>query len=279
MKNKVTLLLVCLTMILTNQRAYSKPNILVTITPIASLVAMLTKDKADIIILDTSGGCPHHHSAKPSDKSLIDNSEMVIYIDDQFDNLVSSMIVNYNGKKVKISDFSSIDFKGIDGEINWHFWLDLNNVKVLHNAIAKNIIQTFPEIKNEVTKNLEEALVIIDNLDKWKQSQLVDLAPVVLLSDSLEHFFKSINNSQIKIFQTSNASLKDIQKLDDVLSSDSIKCIVLDINQNGQSYSKYNKLIIQLDSENWSLVDKINVSGDLFVDQYSKMIGQVKSCK
>ena len=71
MKNKVTLLLVCLTMILTNQRAYSKPNILVTITPIASLVAMLTKDKADIIILDTSGGCPHHHSAKPSDKSLI----------------------------------------------------------------------------------------------------------------------------------------------------------------------------------------------------------------
>jgi zinc transport system substrate-binding protein len=227
---------------------------------------MLTKDKADIIILDTSGGCPHHHSAKPSDKSLIDNSEMVIYIDDQFDNLVSSMIVNYNGKKVKISDFSSIDFKGIDGEINWHFWLDLNNVKVLHNAIAKNIIQTFPEIKNEVTKNLEEALVIIDNLDKWKQSQLVDLAPVVLLSDSLEHFFKSINNSQIK-------------KLDDVLSSDSIKCIVLDINQNGQSYSKYNKLIIQLDSENWSLVDKINVSGDLFVDQYSKMIGQVKSCK
>ena len=133
--------------------------------------------------------------------------------------------------------------------------------------------------KNEVTKNLEEALVIIDNLDKWKQSQLVDLAPVVLLSDSLEHFFKSINNSQIKSFQTSNASLKNIQKLDDVLSSDSIKCIVLDINQNGQSYSKYNKLIIQLDSENWSLVDKINVSGDLFVDQYSKMIGQVKSCK
>jgi zinc transport system substrate-binding protein len=279
MKNKVTLLLVCLTMILTNQRAYSKPNILVTITPIASIVAMLTKDKADIVILDTSGGCPHHHSAKPSDKSLIDNSEMVIYIDDQFDSLVSSMLLNYKGKKVRISDFSSIDFKGIDGQHNWHFWLDLNNVKLILKDIADNIIKTFPEIKKEVTKNLAESYVIIDNLDKLKQSKLVKLESAVLLSDSLEHFFKSINNSEVKVFDISNASLKNIQKLDDVLSSESLKCIVLDVNQNSQSYSKYNKLIIQLDSENWTLKDKTNISGNLFVDQYSKMINLVESCK
>jgi zinc transport system substrate-binding protein len=279
MKNKITLLLVFLTIILNNQLAYSKPNILVTITPIASIVAMLTKDKADIVILDTSGGCPHHHSAKPSDKSLVDNSEMVIYIDDQFDSLVSSMLLNYKGKKVRISDFSSIDFKGIDGQHNWHFWLDLNNVKLILKDIADNIIKTFPEIKKEVTKNLAESYVIIDNLDKLKQSKLVKLESSVLLSDSLEHFFKSINNSEVKVFDISNASLKNIQKLDDVLSSESLKCIVLDVNQNSQSYSKYNKLIIQLDSENWTLKDKTNISGNLFVDQYSKMINLVESCK
>jgi zinc transport system substrate-binding protein len=279
MKNKITLLLVFLTIILNNQLAYSKPNILVTITPIASIVAMLTKDKADIVILDTSGGCPHHHSAKPSDKSLIDNSEMVIYIDDQFDSLVSSMLLNYKGKKVRISDFSSIDFKGIDGQHNWHFWLDLNNVKLILKDIADNIIKTFPEIKKEVTKNLAESYVIIDNLDKLKQSKLVKLESAVLLSDSLEHFFKSIDNSEVKVFDISNASLKNIQKLDDILSSESLKCIVLDVNQNSQSYSKYNKLIIQLDSENWTLKDKTNISGNLFVDQYSKMINLVESCK
>ncbi len=279
MKNKITLLLVFLTIILNNQLAYSKPNILVTITPIASIVAMLTKDKADIVILDTSGGCPHHHSAKPSDKSLIDNSEMVIYIDDQFDSLVSSMLLNYKGKKVRISDFSSIDFKGIDGQHNWHFWLDLNNVKLILKDIADNIIKTFPEIKKEVTKNLAESYVIIDNLDKLKQSKLVKLESAVLLSDSLEHFFKSIDNSEVKVFDISNASLKNIQKLDDILSSESLKCIVLDVNQNSQSYSKYNKLIIQLDSENWTLKDKTNIGGNLFVDQYSKMINLVESCK
>jgi hypothetical protein len=34
-----------------------------------------------------------------------------------------------------------------------------------------------------------------------------------------------------------------------------------------EKLSKYNKLIIQLDSENWTLKDKTNISGNLFVDQ------------
>ena len=79
--------------------------------------------------------------------------------------------------------------------------------------------------------------------------------------------------------QILNTSLKNMQKLDDVLSSDSIKCIVLDIDQTSQGYSKYNKIIVQLDSENWVLADQINLSGDLFIDQYSIMIEQLKLCK
>ena len=189
------------------------------------------------------------------------------------------MILNYKGRKVKISDFSSINFRGINDGINWHFWLDLENVKVLHSYLAEVIIQTFPEIANEVRQNLDEAIARIDDLDQNKRSELAELAPVALLSDSLEHFFKSINNTQLKVLQISNTSLKNMQKLDDVLSSDSIKCIVLDIDQSSQGYSKYNKIIVQLDSENWVLADQINLSGDLFIDQYSKMIEQLKLCK
>lgn len=279
MKNKITNLLIFLTIILSEQLAYSKPNILVSITPIASLVSMLTKDKADIITLDITEGCPHHHSAKPSDKSLVDNSDMVIYIDDQFDSLVPLMLSDYKGKKVKISDFTSIDFKGIDGQLNWHFWLSLNNVRILQNSLAEKIIQTFPEIKDTVQKNLEESLDTISGIGKWKRFKLMDLPPTVLLSDSLEHFFKSINNSQVQVFQTSNSSLKNIQNLDTILSSSSIKCIVLDTSQNSQLYSKYQKILIQLNSENWSITDNKTLNENLFINQYSKMIDQLSNCK
>jgi hypothetical protein len=73
---------------------------------------------------------------------------MIIYIDEDFDSLISPLLSNYRGKKVSISEFGSIDFKSLEGGINWHFWLDLNNAKELQKQLAAIIIQAFPEIKH-----------------------------------------------------------------------------------------------------------------------------------
>lgn len=279
MKSKIKWLIALIIIFSSRTLVYANPNIVVTITPIASLVSMLTKDKADITVLDKAGGCPHHHHAKPSDKLAIDNSDMIIYIDEDFDSLISPLLSNYGGKKVRISEFGSIDFKGIAGGVNWHFWLDLKNAKELQKQLAAIIIQTFPEIKHDVQENLKEALIKIEELDKLKKYKLANLASVALLSDSLEHFFKPIKNSQVHIFLTSNTSLKNMQKLDDALSSDNIKCIILEIDQNAELYKKYNKIIVQFDSENWTLKENLGFIDGIFIDKYSKMINQLNVCK
>lgn len=256
--------------------ALAKPTIVSSVTPIASLVAILTRDSATVTALDVAGGCPHHHHAKPSDKSTIENAQMVIYIDDDFDGLVVSLLADYKGQKVKISDFTSLDFHGKDGKINWHFWLDLNNVRVLQDELARVLIATFPEMKNVVEKNLSDSIVKINELAKIKQS--LKLGSTALLSDSLEHFFKSIENDQFRVFQVANTSLKNMQKLDELLGSNLVKCIVLAGDQNASSYSKYNKIIVQLDSENWVVPENANNVADLFINEYSKMIEQAKKC-
>ena len=69
-----------------------------------------------------------------------------------------------------------------------------------------------------------------------------------------------------------------MQKLDDMLSSKAIKCIVLDIDQNAELYKKYNKIIVQLDSENWNLNENTKFIEKLFIDKYSKMINQLNVC-
>lgn len=279
MKNKIKLLIALVIFFSGRSCVYANPNIVVTITPLASLVFMLTKNKANVLALDKAGGCPHHHHAKPSDKLAIDNSDMIIYIDEDFDNVISPLLSNYRGKKVKISEFDSIDFKSIEGRVNWHFWLDLKNIKELQKQLAAIIIQSFPEITLNVQENLQEALINIDTLDNLKQYKLANLASVALLSDSLEHFFKSIKNSQLHILQTVNTSLKNMKKLDDALSSDKIKCIILDIDQNAEFYKKYNKIIVQLDSENWTLKDNVGGVDGIFFDKYFKMINQLNVCK
>ena len=278
MKNKIKLVLVLIIIFFGRTFVYANPNIVVTITPLASLVSMLTKDKANVVVLDKAGGCPHHHNSKPSDKVAIDNSDIIIYIDEDFDGLIAPLLSNYQGKKVKISEFDSIDFSSVEGGVNWHFWLDLKNAKEFQKQLAAIIIRSFPEIKHDVQENLKAALVKIEELDKFKKSKLENLASVALLSDSLEHFFKPIKNSQLHIFQTSTTSLKNMQKLDDMLSSKAIKCIVLDIDQNAELYKKYNKIIVQLDSENWNLNENTKFIEKLFIDKYSKMINQLNVC-
>jgi len=278
MKNKIKLVLVLIIIFSIRSLAYANPNVVVTITPLASLVSMLTKDKANVVVLDKAVGCPHHHNAKPSDKVAIDNSDIIIYIDEDFDGLIAPLLSNYQGKKVKISEFDSIDFSSVEGGVNWHFWLDLKNAKEFQKQLAAIIIRSFPEIKHDVQENLKAALVKIEELDKLKKYKLASLASVALLSDSLEHFFKPIKNSQVHIFLTSNTSLKNMQKLDEALSSDNIKCIILEIDQNAELYKKYNKIIVQFDSENWNLNENTKFIEKLFIDKYSKMINQLNVC-
>jgi len=271
-------LLILTVILLHNWAAYSQPNIVTSITPIAAIVSMLTKDQANVVALDIAGGCPHHHHAKPSDKTTIDEAQMVIYIDDNFDELVSSMLLNYKGIKVKISDFHSLDFHGNDGSINWHFWLDLENVKIMHNEIAKILVQHFPELETQVQKNLQDSTTTIDQLIQLKKDSLANLNSVVLLNDSLEHFFKSLNIKELQFFQTSNTSLKNMQELDKALSSVAVKCIILSNDQNTEPYKKYKKPVIQLNSENWEIPSAEKITSELFINEYTKMIEQLKVC-
>lgn len=284
MTNNFKKLILVLVFAFVANTASAKPNILVSITPIGSLTAMLVQDKANVIVINGSAGCPHEHSIKPSDKLLIEKADMVIYVDENFDNLTSSIMKNYQGKKVKISDFTSINFKGTEGIINWHFWLDLENVKTLEQNLAVVIAQHFPEIKEDVEQNLSEVLKDIQKLEKLKQNKLTNLAPMVLLNDSLEHFFKSLKVDYTKNFHTHNNSLKNIKKLNSIFESNSVKCLVLDTEQNPESYEKYGKLIIQLDSENWGILDESSGVTNrslraLFVDKYTEMIDKLSGCK
>jgi len=42
---------------------------------------------------------------------------------------------------------------------------------------------------------------------------------------------------------------------------------------------KYNKIIVQFDSENWTLNENLGAVDGIFIDKYSKMINQLNVCK
>lgn len=255
------------------------PKIVTSITPIASIIAMITEDAAKIVAIDASSGCPHHYHMKPSDKNKVTEAKMMVYIDDHFDGFAGRLFEGFSGKIVKISDIKSVNLMGNHGKINWHFWLDLNNVLALQEEVSNVLLAEFPYLKHRVLLKKKESREKISILAGLKEEALKSVGELVVLSDSLEHFFTGANVKITKLYQKSNSSLNDFEKLKNTLNVESDLCIVLDSTQDPEIYKKFNKKIVQLESENWVLEDSMHGDSELFYNKYTNMINQLQGCR
>ena len=257
----------------------AQPKIVTSITPIASIISMMTEGAAEVVAIDASAGCPHHYQMRPSDKDKVINSKMLIYIDDSFDGFAGRLFANFKGKTVKLSELESINFMDGNGQKNWHFWLDLKNILALHTELSAILLKEFPELEYNILASQNKIKAKITSLMQLKENELKSVGELVILSDSLAHFFTDVDAQIIKLYQKSNSSLKDLENLEYVLNTDIPQCIVIDSAQDPEIYKKFNKKIIQLESENWSLDNNMSDSWDLFCTKYLKMINQLQGCR
>ncbi len=276
MKNKILFLILIL---FVNINAYAKPKISTSITPIASIVSMLTENNAEISAINLVAGCPHHYQMRPSDKEKLASAKILIYIDDHFDGYAAHLASNFKGRVVKISEFESINFIDGDDHKNWHFWFDLDNVLALQEELATIIKLEIPELAKIVDDNMNKAKAKIKSLKHLKKHDLASHGEIVMLSHSLAHFIKGMDGPIIKLYQKHSSSLKDFDNLEYILNTDQPQCIVLDSLQDPKIFEKYNKKIVQLDSENWEMPNDMSDSSDLFCTKYLKMINQLRTCR
>jgi zinc transport system substrate-binding protein len=262
-------LLILIALIFTNNIAIAKPKIVTSITPIASIVAMLVQDQAELKTITATKGCPHHYHIKPSDLKIVEDADLVIYISDEFDGFTGKLMKSRSSNVVRIGDMKSI--KIVDD--NWHFWLDLDNVESLLTELSSILIQQFPSIQSIIDLNLDTAHKQIAKLKNLKNSKLTNLQNLVLVNDSLEYFFNSYG-SKVRLYK-SHHSPRYIANLEKILSKSRQNCLVISSEQQDALYRKFTVNIIKLDSENWTLNEPLET---LFYNNYIKMIDEVAKC-
>jgi zinc transport system substrate-binding protein len=260
--------------VLVNFAALAKPKVITSITPIASIASMLLIDVADVESVNVTSGCPHHYHLRPSDKNKITNAEIVIYIDDKFDGFFSNIIADFSGKKIRISDIVSINFKDSNDKINWHFWLDLDNILALQEELTKIFIHKFPMHAKNIETNFAVSKQKITALKEAKIQALAKLTGAVILSDSLDHFFNNTNVSVIKLYQSTNGSLAAMDLLEKTIMSNTVEYLVIDSGRNPELYAKFGKPIITIDSENWS-IDENDILPELFENKYFNILEKI----
>ncbi|MCC8417832.1 MAG: metal ABC transporter substrate-binding protein [Rickettsia endosymbiont of Bryobia graminum] len=254
--------------------ANSKIKIVTSITPLAAITSMLVKDKAEVIAIASSNACPHHYNLKPSDLEKVQDANIVIYINEEFDGFVSKLMNRNNKNIIRVSDFPKLNLIKDNNYNNWHVWLDLYNVQIILEMVSRILIEQFPDLSVCIKKNLQESKKQIEKLIKIKNQQLSSLQDVILLTDSLEYFFENKYNVT-KLYSPNQKSLKYIDNLKKKLNQSNSKCLILTIEQDSLVYQNLEANIVKVESENWK-VDKIN--NELFYNQYLKIINQVAKC-
>ncbi|HJD55127.1 MAG TPA: zinc ABC transporter substrate-binding protein [Rickettsia endosymbiont of Pyrocoelia pectoralis] len=255
--------------------SYGKPQIVTTITPIASLASMVLKDKADIEALAVGSGCPHHYNLKPSDLKKVQNADIAIYIDEEFDGFAEKLINNHAKTIIKISDIKNLKII----EMNLHLWLDLDNAKVILQELAKIFSEKFPDLKQDINNNLELALRELTALQETKNNELANLKDVILLNDSSEYFFVNPNIKTTKLYSGTQKSLKYFSKLEDLIKNSNNKCLILNLEQNPELYNKLDTKIVRLNSENWEIRNIVKSVGFNYKERGAKpiIIGETTS--
>ncbi|OZG32090.1 metal ABC transporter substrate-binding protein [Rickettsia endosymbiont of Culicoides newsteadi] len=253
----------------------SKVKIVTSITPLASIIAMLVKDQAEIVAIANNNDCPHHYNLRPSDLKKVKNADIVFYIDEQFDGFAGKLMNGHSKNVIKISNFNGLRVISNNSYDNWHIWLDLDNVKLLLEQLFQVLSQRFPEISSAIYQNLEEAKKQIEALTKIKHQRLTSLTDVILLSDSLEYFFNNSQKNVARLYSSDQKSLRYISNLEHLLSMSNSKCLLLSTEQDVALYKNFKVEVVEVESENWQAT---NINSDLFYNQYLKIINQVSKC-
>ncbi|WP_341751861.1 metal ABC transporter substrate-binding protein [Candidatus Tisiphia endosymbiont of Piscicola geometra] len=269
---------IAIIMILLSQVSFAnvgRIKIVTSITPLASIIAMLVKEQAEIVAIANNNDCPHHYNLRPSDLKKVKDADIVFYIDEQFDGFAGKLMNGHSKNVIKISNFNGLKIINNDSYSNWHIWLDLDNVKILLEQLSQILSQRFPEISSAVYQNFEEAKKQIDDLAKIKHQRLASLTDVILLSDSLEYFFDNSQKRVAKLYSSDQKSLKYISNLEHLLAMSHSKCLLLSLDQDVALYKNFKVEVVAIESENWQVT---NINSDLFYNQYLKIINQMSKC-
>lgn len=253
--------------------AYAKINILVSISPIASLVAMIAGNMADVSVIAKTDSCPHHYALKPSDLKNAVKADLFVYIDDDFDAFAKLLLSKSKAKVLKISDIKELKLI----PHNWHLWLLPENARLILKAAEKVLSAMSPDNADLFKDNLKISLPQIDQLEERRKAAITEGSRIALLTDSAEYLFIDTHVTLNKLYQSSD--YPSIKMLDRLKNVDKAACFIISTEQNEIKFKNLLGLehtIIQLATENWG--DSLDLEV-LYFREYGTILESLKYCK
>ena len=218
--------------------------IVVTIKPLYSLVAHLTEGVEEPVLLMKQIQSPHHYTMRPSERRLLSNARMIIWVGPQMESYLSKVIQQQN--TISISAMQANDLKLLDirtkhshqhtsedadsHRLDPHIWLSSHNAAAISQYISQQLIIDDPENTAQYKDNLRLLIEKISRLSAEIKTALENnKSPFIAHHDAFQYFeeenklnyFDSISSDE-----ETGASLKHLRHIKASIEKNNIQCLV-----------------------------------------------------
>jgi len=228
----------------TDKNKYSTTNelkVAATTFPIYDITRNVTGDKVKVISIVPSGASPHTYEVTPEQVKELWDTKIVFKIgqgvDDWTDDLSSSIskiqIVtldnNVSFKKFEENKDKEKD-KHSHGEYDPHYWLSINNAKIIAHNIADELTKLDPNNADYYQKNLEQYKEKLSELKKSAVEKLKELKnrKLVTTHNAWSYFADEFDLEIVGTFQPSpgqEPTPQQLTELQNLISENNVKAL------------------------------------------------------
>lgn len=262
---------------LTTPAFAQKLKIVTSIPPIASLVAAIAADKADISILVPAHTSPHNFSLKPSDAKSLQNADLVFWVDGNLEVFLkkanvtlpnSALIIALadqpgvtvlNAREIELAQQHATDDEHDDNqnehhdheghehaEHDLHIWLDPINAQNIARSIEQALRTIDPENADHYRKNLNGTITKLADLNNATAQRLAPVSEVnfITFHDAFQYFeqrYALKNVGIVALNPETKPGAKRLVDLKSTLQNNNVGCLF--------SEPQFDRKLVQLAAE------------------------------
>ncbi len=284
--------LLAVIILLFSANTFAVLNIVVSIKPIHSIVSSLTQGITEPKLLLNTNQLIEHAYLKPSQLSLLSRADLVIFIHPYFESGLKKVLENVDtDKKLIIGDIENIHLIHNEGHghdehqeiVNYHLWLDVNNMQIFAKKLVKKLIQIDPDNSLDYTTNFNKLNQNLDNLKQDISQKLSSYKSKVLASYSNTFdYFTNINQLKKSVNITSyhgeKLSIFKMLKAKKTMKKTQTKCLLATVEIPKKRINSLTEGL-NINSENIDIIGfNIQQGGDHYFELMHSISNKIVQC-
>ena len=226
-----------------NNKESDNFKIVTSFYPIYIIAENVTKGACNIELsnmAELNGGCLHDYTLSTSDVKKLEDADVFIENGVGIEKFTDKLLQIYSDLKIIDSSIELTDIIESGEEENGHTWMGIENYKKQTLNIANELSKYNPENAEIYTKNANEYIEKIEEINKKYKERLSNLSgeKVICLNESFEYLGRDLNLDMIMVetdHEESTLSADRLKSLIEQAKENNIKMIIIGEDDNTQN--------------------------------------------